>query len=128
MEINNKKQYNQVIGKYKTLSSTAGVGSLITTKWGGFIMPLSISNWKFAQTLSNKISQPKYSHFTPQDIEEEIGVEIIDDKRFIEFLQQKKKMTSLKYFIAIPHVQLDRYNQIDISEHPLHKKRKNLTI
>lgn len=124
MEINNKKQYNQVIGKYKTLSSTAGVGSLITTKWGGFIMPLSISNWQFAKTLSNKISLPRYSDFTPQDLEVDIGVEIIDDKRFIDFLQQKKKMTSLKYFIAIPHVQLDMYNQIDISEHPLHKKKK----
>ena len=27
MDINNKKQYNQGIGKYKILSSTAGVGS-----------------------------------------------------------------------------------------------------
>ena len=40
MEINNKKQYNQGIGKYKILSSTAGVGALVTTKWGGFVLSL----------------------------------------------------------------------------------------
>ena len=47
MDIRKENQYNQPMGKYKTLSSAAGVGSVITTKWGGFIMPLSIDNWKF---------------------------------------------------------------------------------
>ena len=54
MDINNKKQYNQGIGKYKILSSTAGVGSLVTTKWGGFIMPLSISDWQFIKRYQQK--------------------------------------------------------------------------
>ena len=39
MEIKTSKQYNQGIGKYKVLSSNAGVGAIVATKWGGFIMP-----------------------------------------------------------------------------------------
>ena len=41
MDIRKENQYNQSMGKYKILSTAAGVGSIITTKWGGFIMPLS---------------------------------------------------------------------------------------
>lgn len=42
MEINKDKQYNQGVGKFKVLSSNAGVGSIITTKAGYFIMPQSV--------------------------------------------------------------------------------------
>ena len=71
MDINNKKQYNQGIGKYKILSSTAGVGSLVTTKWGGFIMPLSISDWQFIKTLSAEITKPENANHTLQQLGEE---------------------------------------------------------
>ena len=37
MDIRKENQYNQSMGKYKILSTAAGVGSIITTKWGGFI-------------------------------------------------------------------------------------------
>ena len=47
MEIFKKIQYNQSVGKYKVLSSNAGVGSIITTKAGFFVMPQSISFWNF---------------------------------------------------------------------------------
>lgn len=40
MDINTDKQYNISSSKFKMLSSTSGVGSVVTTKWGGFIMPL----------------------------------------------------------------------------------------
>ena len=33
MDINNKKQYNQGIGKYKILSSTAGLGTRKKAKY-----------------------------------------------------------------------------------------------
>ena len=57
MEIRKENQYNQSMGMYKILSTAAGVGSIITTKWGGFIMPLSINNWKFVEVVSNKIKE-----------------------------------------------------------------------
>lgn len=124
MEINNKDQYNQNIGKCKILSSTAGVGSLVTTKWGGFIMPLSISDWQFVKVLSAAIAKPENANLTLQQLEELTGVEIIDDTRFIEFLKQKKQLRALKHFVAIPHIQLDPFNRVDKSEHPLYQKKK----
>ena len=38
MEIHKDNQYNQGIGKFKFLSSNAGVGSIETTKAGFFII------------------------------------------------------------------------------------------
>ena len=55
MDIRKENQYNQAMGKYKILSTEAGVGSIITTKWGGFIMPLSTDNWRFLEVVTNKI-------------------------------------------------------------------------
>lgn len=128
MEINNKKQYNQGIGKYKILSSNAGVGALVTTKWGGFIMPMSISDWQFVKTLSEEIKKPENSNHTLQQLQDLSGVEIIDDSRFIEFLKQKKQLTSLKCFVSIPHIQIDKFNQIYKDEHPIYKKKKELGV
>ena len=47
MKITQINQYNQGIGKYKLLSSTAGVGSIITTKVGSYILITDISKWNF---------------------------------------------------------------------------------
>ena len=55
MEIHKDLQYNQGIGKYKVLSSNAGVGSIITTKAGFFIMPKSVSFWGFVRDVNKQI-------------------------------------------------------------------------
>ena len=47
MKILNQSQYNQGIGKFKLLSSNAGVGSIITTKLGSYALILDINKWKF---------------------------------------------------------------------------------
>lgn len=128
MDINTINQYNQGVGKYKILSSAAGVGSLLTTKWRGFIMPLSISDWQFIKTLSAEIARPENASHTLQQLQDLAGVEIIDDIRFVEFLKQKKQLTSLKCFAAVPHIQLDQYNRIDKKEHPIFKKKKEAGV
>ena len=56
MEIHKDIQYNQGIGKYKALSSTAGVGSIVTTKAGFFIMPKSVSYWGFVRDVNDFVS------------------------------------------------------------------------
>ena len=107
MDIRKENQYNQSMGKYKILSTAAGVGSIITTKWGGFIMPLSINNWKFVEVVSNKIKEIQSQTLNIQKIQEECGVELIEDPRFVDFLNVKKGFTQLKCFVAIPHIQLN---------------------
>lgn len=122
MDIKIDKQYNISSSKFKMLSSTSGVGSVVTTKWGGFIMPLSINEWEFVKKLTESIVDPARALFTNKDHEKTEKVEIVDDNRFIKFLQQKKNFVGLKCLVAIPHVNLDIYNKIKSEEHPFFKK------
>ena len=55
MKIRNLNQYNQGIGKYKLLSSTAGVGSIITTKVGSYVLISDINKWKFIKWANSKV-------------------------------------------------------------------------
>ena len=55
MEIHKDIQYNQSIGKFKVLSSNAGVGSIVTTKAGFFVMPKSVSYWGFVKDVNKQI-------------------------------------------------------------------------
>ena len=112
MDIRKENQYNQPMGKYKTLSSAAGIGSIITTKWGGFIMPLSIDNWKFIEVVTNKIKEILPQSIDTKKIQEVCGVELIEDPRFVEFLNVKKGFVQLRCFAAIPHIQLNSFNQM----------------
>lgn len=124
MEIKTDKQYNISSSKFKMLSSASGVGSVITTKWGGFIMPLSIDKWAFIRKLTESINIPRNSHYTIIDHQEATGVEVVDDERFIKFLKQKKDFVALKCFAAIPHVTLSSANLIDYKSHPLFEEQK----
>ena len=73
MDINTDKQYNISSSKFKMLSSTSGVGSVVTTKWGGFIMLLSINEWAFIKSLTDRINNPAHSQYTNIQHQEETG-------------------------------------------------------
>lgn len=124
MDIRKENQYNQPMGKYKALSTAAGVGSVITTKWGGFIMPLSIDNWKFIEVVSNKIKEILPQPLDIKKIQEGTGVELIEDPRFVEFLNVKKGFSQLRCFAVIPHIQLNSFNQIQRKGNPLYESLK----
>ena len=57
-------------------------------------------------------------------IQEECGVELIEDPRFVDFLNVKKGFTQLKCFVAIPHIQLNSFNQIQRKGNPLYESIK----
>ena len=59
MKINNKSQFNQGVDQYKLLSSASGVGSLVATRMGTFIMPLSINNWNIVAKANRLIERQK---------------------------------------------------------------------
>ena len=124
MDIRKENQYNQPMGKYKILSSAAGVGSIITIKWGGFIMPLSTDNWKFLNVVTNKIKEVLPQPVDLKKIQDRCGVELIDDPRFVEFLSAKKGFIQLKGFAAVPHIQLNSFNQIQRKGNPLYESVK----
>lgn len=122
MDIKTDNQYNISSSKFKMLSSTSGVGSVVTTKWGGYIMPLSINEWEFVKKLTDSINDPARALFTHKDHEKTEKVEIVDDDRFVLFLQQKKNFAGLKYLVAIPHVNLKLNNEIKYTDHPFYKE------
>lgn len=122
MEIKKASQYNISSSKFKMLSSTSGVGSVVPTKWGGFIMPLNINEWKFIKKLTDSFNDP-YAKDNPVEWHvEKTGVEIVDDGRFIDFLIHKKEFVGLKAFAAIPHVQLSMSNYIKSGETSINKE------
>ena len=58
MKIFNIDQFNQEVDTYKLLSSTNGVGSLVSTTMGTFIMPRDIMSWHFIAR-ANKVIDTK---------------------------------------------------------------------
>ena len=108
MEIFKDAQYNQGVSKYKILSSNAGVGSIITTKAGFFIMPLSVSNWGIVNDVNRQIEN--YNITDPEEIAKRAGVEVINDGRFIKFLKSDQNMSNLLILIDIPHLTLSSWN------------------
>ena len=119
MEIRKRTQYNQGIGKYKVLSSNAGVGAIVTTKAGFFIMPKSVSFWGFVKAVNSQIES--FGEKDPESISRSAGVDIIDDPRFVEFLKETQGIPKLKYLIDVPHLSLDSWNNAKADKHPLSK-------
>ncbi|MBK9507053.1 MAG: DUF1998 domain-containing protein [Bacteroidetes bacterium] len=119
MRILQEHQYNQGIGKYKLLSSTAGVGSIITTKFGTYVLVSDINKWQFINLLNNKIKLLLESSTT--DIYNRIrfeaknlGLSLVDDKRFVKFIQNEKELKNLECLIAIPQMALNEmFNSVN---------------
>lgn len=126
MEIKTAKQFNQGIGKYKVLSSNAGVGSIVATKWGGFVMPLTSSKWGSVFAVNDYLRRNSTELLNAAKIMDETGVEIVDDNRFVSFLKTTEGMTSLRCLVAIPHISLNAYNECNVEEHPVNKRYREL--
>ena len=126
MEIKTAKQFNQGIGKYKVLSSNAGVGSIVATKWGGFVMPLTSSKWGSVFAVNDYLKRNSTELLNAAKIMDETGVEIVDDNRFVSFLKTTEGMTSLRCLVAIPHISLNAYNECNVEDHPVNKRYREL--
>ncbi len=125
MEIYKDIQYNQGVVKYKVLSSNAGVGSIVTTKAGYFIMPKSVSYWGFIKDVNKYIEN--FDSREPEVVAKAAGVDIINDPRFVEFLKENQGVMNLKYLIDVPHLALDGWNNPKEKNHPLYKRCKEAT-
>ena len=118
MNILQAHQYNQGIGKYKLLSSTAGVGSIITTKFGTYVLISDINKWKFVSNLNNRIKNllqnPPNDNYEGIKEAENLGLSLIDDKRFVKFIQNEKELDKLECLLAIPQIALNEmFNSVN---------------
>lgn len=112
MTINSQPQFNQEVDQYKLLSSTYGVGTIIPTKMGVFIMPLSIELWDF-------IMRARQADTTDPQKLKQFAVTPISNPSFLRYLQEKEGMTGLKLLVSIPHLQLDEFNRQEYEKNPL---------
>lgn len=124
MEIKKENQFNQGVSKYKVLSSNAGVGAIVATKWGGFVMPISSSDWGFVREVELYIAAHPTAVY--KDIASDTATEIVEDSRFVQFLKDTEGMTKLKCLVAIPHIGLTPNNVCDVAQHPLNMRYKQL--
>jgi hypothetical protein len=119
MRILQEHQYNQGIGKYKLLSSTAGVGSIISTKFGTYILVSDINKWQFVNVFNNKIksllevsNNDVYTRIKGEA--KNLGLSLIDDKRFVKFIRNDKDLNNLECLVAIPQMALNEiFNSIN---------------
>ena len=125
MKILDTYHYNQGIGKYKLLSSTAGVGSIITTKVGSYVLISDINKWKFIEWANSKVKTLRgnnYSQLYECSKVEMVarGLDFIDDQRFIRFIKAEKDLKELVCLIGVPHMALNEsFNTPNWENHPI---------
>lgn len=133
MRISNKYQYNQSIGKYKLLSSTSGVGSIITTNFGSYALILDINKWNFLNTINKRISNIRRDTNDEFDRNKSIksefknkGLDYIDDLRFVKFIKLEKEVDNLMCLVGIPHMSLsETFNKPNWDNHPIRNALRN---
>jgi len=126
MEIREKRQNNQGVSKYKILSNNAGVGSIITTKSGYYVMPKSISHWKFVSDVNTYICDNigLDDKSLDKNIITEKGVDLVNDPRFISFLKEEISLPKLSRLVAVPHLVLNDWNTPNTKKHPINLRYK----
>lgn len=129
MNVLKQNQYNQGVGKYKLLSSTSGVGSIITTKLGSYVLISDINKWRFIKWANSKIEIIRTNNTDDRKVYElsksdvlNRGLEFIDDQRFIKFIKSEKNLENLVCLIGIPHMSLNEsFNTPNWKNHPIKK-------
>ncbi len=127
MKVLKQNQYNQGVGKYKLLSSTSGVGSIITSKLGSYVLISDINKWRFIKWANSKIEIIRTNNTDDRKVYElsksdviTRGLEFIDDQRFINFIKSEKNLENLVCLIGIPHMSLNEsFNTPNWKNHPI---------
>ena len=133
MKVLKQNQYNQGVGKYKLLSSTSGVGSIITTKLGSYVLISDIIKWRFIKWANSKIEIIRTNNTDDRKVYElsksdvlNRGLEFIDDQRFIKFIKSEKNLENLVCLIGIPHMSLNEsFNTPNWKNHPIRAALQN---
>lgn len=129
MSILTENQYNLGMDKYKLLSSTSGVGAVIASKTGNYILISSIDKWPFINKAFDIIKNERERNMatlleeSSKRINNELGLKIIDDDRFIGFLKVSESLSNLVLLLSVPEINLnDFFNTPEWSNHPIKQK------
>lgn len=133
MKVLKQNQYNQGVGKNKLLSSISGVGSIITTKLGSYVLISDINKWRFVKWANSKVEIIRTNNSDDRRVFElskaEIlsrGLEFINDQRFIKFIKSEKNLENLVCLVGIPHMALNEsFNTPNWKNHPIRTALQN---
>lgn len=118
MKIYNEIQYNEELGKFKLLSGTGGVGSIFTTKFNNYALIKSNSKWRFIENANNRIIEIINAggniEMDNYSMLRDMGLNVVNDKRFIDFLRSKKsELEQIKILIEVPSLNLSESNYVE---------------
>jgi hypothetical protein len=126
MSILSRNQYNLGMDKYKLLSSTSGVGAVVASKTGNYILISSINKWPFIQIAIDIIKNEREANMatllenTAKRIKNELGLSTINDDRFVGFLRISENLSNLLLLLPVPEIELN-----DLFNTPVWENRKN---
>jgi hypothetical protein len=120
-------RYNQEISKYKLLSSTAGVGSIVNTKLGYNVLIHDIGQWDFIKKTQERIKYletdckttnvfERSSYFNDKFLkdphwDQKIG--FVQDLRFLHFLKIRYNYQHLELLVSLVDLTVDeKYNYV----------------
>jgi hypothetical protein len=112
--------------KYKLLSSTSGVGSVVASKTGNYILISSINKWPFIQFAVDIIQNERETNMaellenSAKRIKNELGLSIVNDDRFVGFLRISENLSNLLLLLPVPEIELN-----DLFNTPVWENRKN---
>jgi hypothetical protein len=129
MSILTENQYNLGMDKYKLLSSTSGVGAVVASKTGNFILISSIDKWPFINKAYDIIKNERERNMatlleeSSKRLNNELGLNIIGDDRFIGFLKVSESLSNLVLLLSVPEINLnDFFNNPEWRNHPIKQK------
>jgi len=115
--------------KYKLLSSTSGVGSVVASKTGNYILISSINKWPFIQFAVDIIQNERETNMaellenSAKRIKNELGLSIVNDDRFVGFLKISENLSNLLLLLPVPEIELN-----DLFNTPVWENRKKSRI
>jgi hypothetical protein len=134
MSILTRNQYNLGMDKYKLLSSTSGVGAIVATKTGNYVLISSINKWPFIQRASQIIEYERENNRATlldnsiQRIKNELGLSTVDDERFVGFLRSSENLSELQLLLPVPEINLnDFFNTPEWQDNPIKRLIPNST-
>ncbi|NPA44397.1 MAG: hypothetical protein GXO49_02580, partial [Chlorobi bacterium] len=115
MKIYNKNQYYEAHTRSRLLS-IYGTGSVIPTTWG-MIMPENIEEWDFIKETLERVKNLEENEPEKRQKElsislRQIKISLINDRRFIQFLQQEKGYEQLEFLVSVPYAELSIWNTL----------------
>ena len=129
MKILKQYQYNQSVSRYKLLSSTSGVGSIVPTRHGTYVLISDMNKWRFILWANTQLERIRETCGDSLEIYNEAkrvisrrGLAFVDDERFVTFLKDEMDVPNLYCLLGIPHMALNEaWNSPKWKEHPIKK-------